>query len=146
MYVVYLNFESCGSYFNSGVVFEDEMKERNKVSASPVIYCLAPSCSEILRWFLSSQSPRSHACTSQCALHCIHCINLYKNIRPVRGFQARIHRQEMLFDIAVEWLARLPRMQEVMGSNFGPETCYPGQGFFWFYSVPPGKYRYCTWN
>ena len=45
----YLNFESCGSYFNSGVVFEGEMKERNKVSASPVIYCLAPYRSEILR-------------------------------------------------------------------------------------------------
>jgi hypothetical protein len=40
-------------------------------------------------------------------------------------------------NFAVEWLTFLLRIREVPGSNLGPETGYP-----WFFTVPPGNFRY----
>jgi hypothetical protein len=39
-----------------------------------------------------------------------------------------------------EWLTILPRIQDILGSNIGPETDYPNRIFVLFLSAS-GKYR-----
>jgi hypothetical protein len=58
----------------------------------------------------------------------------------IRGFQScaeNFHKD--LLNIVVEWLTLLLCIQEVLGSNLGPETGYPDCGFSWFSSVLTGK-------
>jgi hypothetical protein len=49
----------------------------------------------------------------------------------------------MFTDVSV---ALLLHIQEILGSNLGPETHYPDLGFLWFYSVLPSKYDGSTVN
>jgi hypothetical protein len=56
---------------------------------------------------------------------CVSCVNSKK--------------EKKLPNIMVEQLTLLLHIQEVLGSNHGPETDYPDRFFLWFSSVPPGK-------
>jgi hypothetical protein len=48
----------------------------------------------------------------------------------VGGFQSHAkHFHKDLLNIVVEWLTLLLCIQEVLGSNLGPETSYPDCGF-----------------
>jgi hypothetical protein len=47
-------------------------------------------------------------------------------------------------NLAAKRLERLLPIQEISGSNLGPEINNPDWGFPWFVSVPPGKYWHST--
>jgi hypothetical protein len=80
--------------------------------------------------------------------HCYIIFNSFFNLELLVWTQVGHHLVSSLVvsellqpNVVVEWLTLLLGIQEVPGSNLGPETGYPYWGFSWLFSVCPGKSR-----
>jgi hypothetical protein len=72
---------------------------------------------------------------------CQYCSNYnFGQYKAMQNNMATFHLIAAMPNVMTEWLTLLSCIWEVLGSNLGPETCYPDRFFLWFFISPPGKY------